>query len=224
MKMSAKLLLPILLVFSATIASAQDRCPSIFVSGPAGIVMKGDTAVFSVAEPLDRKQGVAFKWEISRGTIIAGAGTSEITVLANTVEPVTSITATVTVTGLPEGCENSASETAGVAILFHSYPIDEYIRTPYNDERGRLDLALAEMKQKAPNFQFLFVLKAPVKDSNASVAARKRQIEKHVVAFRKFSKARLHFIRRESDDISTAIYILPSDLVESVSAGDPTVP
>ncbi len=204
--------------------TAQVDCPELSLAGPAGIVMKGDTAVFSVADPLNRKQGVAFKWEITRGTIIAGAGTSEITVLANTEELVTSITATVTVIGLPEGCENSASETAGVAILFHSYPIDEYIKIPYSDERGRLDLALAEMKQKAPNFQFLFVLKAPAKASSASVVARKRQIEKHIVAFRKFSKTRLHFIRRESDDVSTAIYILPPDLIESVSAGDPIAP
>lgn len=213
-----------LLPFSVSAVIAQSECLKLEVVGPSGIVTRGENAVFSVGEPLKRKDGLAFKWKITRGTIIAGAGTSEITVLADTKEPVATITATVTVIGLPEGCENSASETAGVAILFHSYPIDEYIKIPYNDERGRLDVALAEMKRKNPNFQFLFVLKAPAKASNASLAARKRQIEKHIVVFRKFSKTRLHFIRRESDDVSTAIYILPPDLIESVSAGDPIVP
>jgi hypothetical protein len=214
----------LLCVLFALSTTAQVDCPALSVTGPAGIVMRGATAVFSVAESPKQRQGLSFKWEITRGRIIAGAGTSEITVLANTEEPVTSITATVTVIGLPEGCENSASETAGVAILFHYYPIDEYIKIPYNDERGRLDIALAEMKKKPTNFQFLFVLKAPTKASNASVAARKRQIEKHIVALRKFSKARLNFTRRESDDISTVIYILPPNLVESVRAGDPIVP
>ena len=139
MKLFTPLLLFILLPFSVSAVVAQSECLKLEVVGPSGIVTRGDNAVFSVGEPLKRKDGIEFKWEITRGTIIAGSGTSEITVLANTEETVASITATVTVIGLPADCKNSASETAGIAILFHSYPIDEYLKIPYNDERGRLE-------------------------------------------------------------------------------------
>jgi hypothetical protein len=214
--------LAFLMTFAHFEGWSQTDCPKLEIVGPQSIVLPGDTADFTARLSPAKQSELSYKWEIDVGTVIKGSVAEKVTVLTDQNPGFRSLTATVTVNGLPAGCPNTASETVAVAANIDYFPIDEYGRLRYNDERGRLDLALVQIKDH-PTFHFLFVFSTPTKSSTASVAARKRRIEQHIT-FRKFSKARLHFIRRESRDVSTAIYILPPDLVESVSAGDPIVP
>src|SRR5687768_13206554 len=76
-------------------------CPTIHVSGPAGIVPRGQLATYTanVSNPPENRS-VSFLWSISVGQIVEGQGTNSIKVL----QPDGCITVTVEVTGLSSDC------------------------------------------------------------------------------------------------------------------------
>jgi hypothetical protein len=215
--------LAFLMTFANFEAWSQTDCPKLEIVGPQSIVLPGDTADFTARLSPAKQSELSYKWEIDLGTVIKGSVAEKVTVLTDQNPGFRSLTATVTVDGLPAGCPNTASETVAVAANIDYFPIDEYGRLPYNDERGRLDLALQEINDH-PNFQFLFVLHAPAKASKASLTERKRRIDQHLISLRKFPKTNLHFVRRESTRTSTEIYILPPDLIKTFIGDDRIVP
>jgi hypothetical protein len=87
--------------------AAQTGCPGISISGPSGVSVPGDTITFTAA--VDTK-GEALKleylWSTEAGEIVSGQGTNAITVKVSGV----SISATVEIKGLPEGCPNLWTE------------------------------------------------------------------------------------------------------------------
>lgn len=118
MKMSSnhlKWFFPLLIAFAATIAASQTECPTIVVTGPAGIPDEGALIPIYVQIEGKAPSKVTYRWGISSGKIVEGQGTdkAKFDVKWPTGERVT---ATVEVVGLPEGCANTASETMGVAI------------------------------------------------------------------------------------------------------------
>jgi hypothetical protein len=115
MRMKARLLLPLVVAIAATIASAQTDCPTIDVTGPAGIPDPGDLIPFSARITGNVPSGITYKWSVSTGKVAEGQGTER--AKFDVGWPTTAqVTATVEVLGLPAGCPNTASETMGVAI------------------------------------------------------------------------------------------------------------
>src|SRR5687767_13961921 len=108
-----KLLFLLSVLFSGTLsATAQSDCPTISVNGPDGITSPGELVPFTVRiNPPEKAIGVSYLWTVNTSDrevgMVRGQGTSTIHV------PWTfaSITVTVTVKGLPEGCATSESET-----------------------------------------------------------------------------------------------------------------
>ncbi len=88
------------------------ECPLITVSGPAGITKPGDpmtfTAYTSALPPNVKKM-----WEVTGGEILRGQNIDQIKVAW---KPNYTVTATLNVTGLPEGCPSTFSESAAVTI------------------------------------------------------------------------------------------------------------
>jgi hypothetical protein len=102
---------PLLLLLFVLSVGAQpaysQSCPQFSVACPNSI----DTSpvTFAVRFAVDNPPGgLTFKWTVSVGKIIGGQDTSSITVDTTGIEE-KSITATVEVGGLPEGCGNIAS-------------------------------------------------------------------------------------------------------------------
>jgi len=153
------LLLVILASVSATV-SAQGPCPTIQVSGPAGIPNPGDLIPFIVQLSGDVPANVGFKWTVSSGKVIEGQGTDKVKIDADWMSGV-SVTATVEVLGLPAGCPNTSSETMAVAIdpgpIYVGHSDEPRTYTERVDE-------LIEKLEKYPNSQGYIFIGTPSSD------------------------------------------------------------
>ncbi|MEO8573378.1 MAG: hypothetical protein ABI481_05370 [Pyrinomonadaceae bacterium] len=92
------------------VAGVSAQCPTISVAGPAGITMPGDLMYFRAELTGEIPNNVSYHWKIKDGEIIAGQGTLEIRGKYSTSVWYGNVLATITVSGLPEGCSNTASE------------------------------------------------------------------------------------------------------------------
>ncbi|MFZ1700179.1 MAG: Ig-like domain-containing protein [Pyrinomonadaceae bacterium] len=90
----------------------EASCPTISVTGPAGIVAAGETTTF-VATVDPSRPDLAYEWTISNGSIASGQGSTVLKVRMPEAPPVT---ATVRVHNLPAGCISSASGKTGFVI------------------------------------------------------------------------------------------------------------
>src|SRR5688572_28864529 len=95
-------------VAAAAQAGAPSSCPTIFVTGPAGVLNPGDTATFTVTveAPEPEKQNLQYLWTVSSGEIITGQGTTSVEVRRGSLSD---LTAAVEVRGLPQACPNTHS-------------------------------------------------------------------------------------------------------------------
>ena len=108
MRITGRLLLPLplLIALAATIASAQTDCPTIKVTGPAGIPENGALIPFHARATGKVSSGITYKWSVSTGKVAEGQGTDR--AKFDVGWPTTAqVTATVEVRGLPEGCPNT---------------------------------------------------------------------------------------------------------------------
>lgn len=98
--------------FAQILMGQSLECPTIQVDGPAGIPVHGDSMPYQVTvKPPEKAVGLSYLWSVSsrNGSVgmVRGQGTTQIQV------PFTeeSITVSVKVIGLPEGCPSDDSET-----------------------------------------------------------------------------------------------------------------
>jgi hypothetical protein len=127
--------------------STDSPCPSITVTGPAGMIGFGDAAQFSASvDGLESLIGIGYEWSVNEGTIVEGQGTSAISVRTTKENQGANITVTVQVTGIPVGCTTSASEVARVAPMIScGLPVDEYGPVLWLEEQARLDNFLIQL-------------------------------------------------------------------------------
>lgn len=113
-----KLLAIVMIVFGGfrmTIGQETTKsCPTIELTGPPGIVLPGQTAVYTVAvRGVEKTDALEFNWTVSAGQIKEGQGTTSIKVL----QPDACLVVTVEVKGLPASCPSGTSE-GGICDLF----------------------------------------------------------------------------------------------------------
>lgn len=123
-------------------------CPTIRISCPDILHVGVPVTVTAVVSNFVSDSKLAYKWNVSEGTIITGRGTNSIVVdTAGLTGEV--FTATVEVEGLPEGCSRSAS-----CSIFDYQPrtgdnkIDEYGNIRWGDEKARLDNFAIELQME----------------------------------------------------------------------------
>jgi len=142
--MRTALLAVLLVVLSAATAlsqGAEAKCPEIVISGPSGLTNPGDPMVFTAEiRGLDPNSTVSYAWAVSAGQITGSPNTVSIKVATAKELAGVSVTANVTVRGLPEKCSNRAS-TAGDIYRppICDCALDDYGHIPWRDERARLD-------------------------------------------------------------------------------------
>ena len=198
------LLLTCVLLTLTAFSSAQ--CPTISVQGPAGITHPGEEMRFR-AEVNVVGPKLSYSWSVNAGTIVKGQGTPEITIATTRELEGGSITATVEVDGLPNGCERSASEIAGVAPRVIGCAGDEWGELKPNEERGRLDLFFAELSNN-PNDVGLIIFRVEPGEKLDPSNSRIQFVLKHM-KFRKFDKSRIWFALENAERRSTQVWRMP---------------
>lgn len=109
MRSTMTALLFLLLACSAALAQGKD-CPEISVTGPAGIPQPGDEMPYSVdVGESGKANDLKYFWSTSSGEIVSGQGTTSVRINYPGFD---TLTVTVRVTGLPEGCATTFSESA----------------------------------------------------------------------------------------------------------------
>jgi hypothetical protein len=140
-------------------ATAQSNpapaCPTLTVTGPAGIPNPGDFISYIVQLTGNIPANVGFKWSVSSGKVVEGQGTDQVKIDADWMSGV-SITATVDVLGLPEGCPTTSSETMAVSVdNFDPVLTDQYSTQVGRVENTRLIAYAAEMNKHPNSFAYI---------------------------------------------------------------------
>ena len=179
-------------------------CPTLTVSGPAGVTNPGDAMTFTASSGGD----VTYNWSVSAGTIESGQGTPSITVRTTKDMGGSNVTATVNIGGTDPACacKTTASETAPVAAPEGSKVIDEFGKATDDDVKARVDGFYTQLNNN-PNAQgYIINYGTP-----AQIKKRRAQIMK-AINFRKYDKSRVTFVDGPDNGSgeSTKFYLVPA--------------
>lgn len=160
--------LAICLVLTTCFLAQAPECPELEVLGPQWMMMRAkEPATFVLRSGQDEPESFRYVWSVENGTITSGQGTRVVEVVP--LEHGTNVRVTVTVTGFPSGCPNSASEIIGVEPAPHIGVVDEWGELQNDDQRGRLDVYFSELANNPNSTGVIIIHYAKV-----SAVARRR--------------------------------------------------
>lgn len=150
-------LLPILILCLSGFVSAsgQTTCPTITVTGPAGVTVPGEQVEYTASVSDNVPKEVKYQWSVSVGKIVGGQGTLRLVVETPKISE-SNLIATLKVLGLPEGCVDTASETAPMPICILPVLIDQFSGLSLRDQAARLDAAVQSVRENPG--QILFII------------------------------------------------------------------
>lgn len=197
------LLLGVFIQFFAMNVAAQNLeppCPELEVLGPQWMTMRAkEPTTFVLRSGQDEPESFSYVWSVENGTITSGQGTRVVEV--TTLEYGTNVRVTVTVTGLPSGCPNSASETIGVEPKPEWHLYDEWGQMPNDDQRGRLDSLFFELANDPAKMGLILIYGNSIEDRR-----RRLKLVLGHARFRKFDQRRLVFCFDNWIETSTKVY------------------
>ncbi len=199
-------LISILISCFSAFAFAQAEtllCPEIKVTAPSGVVMSGEPMNFSISVGEEsEKRNYEYQWSVDVGEIIAGQDTKAIQVATEGLENIT-LTATVTIKGLPKTCNNKASDTGVVsAPIGCGMAADEYGKLLLIDEFARFDNLYITLNNN-PGFM-VYISFEIAKDEKIS------DVEK------RFSELSAFFKRRKYDSNLIIYDVCRSDITSTI--------
>lgn len=167
------------------------ECPSLTVTGPAGVTQPGDSMTFTANVSGGSQQSLTYNWSVSAGTISSGQGTPSITVATDAGMAGGNVTATVDIGGTDPGCgcTTTAQETAPIESKPIAQLVDEFGKMPNDDIRGRLDAFFTELSNNPNNQGYIINY-----GTDREITARERLITNHI-AFRNFDRSRITLVR-----------------------------
>lgn len=176
--------------FSVFTFGQSTNCPTISVTGPPTVVQVGETATFTVSISGKSIYNPQYVWSVSSGEIVEGQGTETLTVL---ITSDSTVTATVDVKGLPEGCANTDSESAPMGCLRSSPSMfDEFEISSKNPGSERLDSLISALEDR-PTDSAYFLIYSHEKDSSNKLKSRENYIRNYLRA-KKIEPERLVFV------------------------------
>lgn len=178
-----------------------DACPVGTVSGPSGLTQRGEPMTFTANFTGIDQTAVSYNWVTSIGTISSGQGTPAITVETSGVDGGATITVTLTLSGVPDFCESSWSESSSIfedpkARLFDEYRFWKDVRSVSfdgflvaEDLWARTDSYFNELNNN-PSDQGVVIVYGP---SAASIAKLERAVRNYI-KWRRIDPARITII------------------------------
>ena len=174
----------------------NSNCPTFSLTGPSAVPQKGETITFSVqVDEKAKNSNLEYVWSTSQGKIIEGQGTKVITVEWD-LNP--DMTATVEIKGLPEGCENSDSETVFVCSTPSSIMFDESEISSNQPGSEKLDTLISELKNNSDETAY-FIIYPHKKDSPDEIKNKENYIRNYLLS-NKIEADRLVFVTADNDE------------------------
>jgi hypothetical protein len=204
----------LILSISSFAQSETKPCPTIKMTSPAGITNPGETMTFSVK--LENEKDVSnlkYEWTVLAGTMVEGQFTSAITVATTPEMGGSTVTAKVSVQGLPSNCSNEAVETAAIAPMIGCVLLDDYGKVSSGIEKAMLDGLFANLLNN-PEFIVFFRLG---REENETIKQTKSRIKRIVklANFRRIDKKLLVFVVSKSEKnpfgYLTSAYLIPKN-------------
>ncbi len=182
-------------------------CPTISVTGPAGVTSPGNTMTFTAN--LSGGDNLTLNWSVDRGTITAGQGTRSIVVQTGAEDAGQTVTARVNLSGFDPNCTScpqEASETAPVDTIPQAILVDEFGKLSNDEIRGQLDIFFTTLSNFPTDRGYIINY-----GTSREIAARERLIQNHI-RFRNFDASRITMISGgDSPDgiVRTKLYRVP---------------
>ncbi len=182
-------------------------CPTLTVSGPAGITQPGEAMTFTAN--VSGADNVTYNWTVSAGTIESGQGTPSISVRTTPDMAGSNVTATVTIGNIGQdpscNCDDNANETAGVADKIDNITVDEFGPVANDDLKARIDNFYVQLSNN-PGAQGYIINYGTA----AEIRRRNTVINSHI-RMRGLDASRVTFIDGPSDGtgIRTRLVISP---------------
>lgn len=196
--------------FTAFTRSNENLCPKITIVSPDKMLVPFEASIFTVE--LDEKielPNLRYDWTTSKGEITKGQGTSKIELFVTPEDYGANVTVNVKVTGLPENCNQTVSETFGVVSYIPLEPLDQYEKVSANEEKARLDNLFFRLSQDE-TYEGVIILKFDKKTSMHTQIKRIRRIIKFL-EFRKYDLKRVTFMLSEYSFDYTSLLALQED-------------
>lgn len=202
----------ILLLFlaSCVVATGQSsgNCPEITAIGPSGLTQPGELMTFTANGGDSGSGKLVYNWAVSSGAIESGQGTAAVKIRTTAEMAGTNVTATVKITGLAAGCNDTASEIAGITGFGCGLPVDEFGKLSKYDVRARIDNFLIQLN-KEPESEGLILVYLNTKESRAFKLTYLNNIY-DAILFLKYDPARVTFVVVEDDhDTGTRLWTVP---------------
>jgi hypothetical protein len=192
----------------------DNGCPTISVTGPAGIPYPGEMVWFEVSlmpEPLSK---ILYRWRVDKGRIEKGHDTKRIGVRYS-VEMHGNLTATVDIEGLPKNCWVTASETLNFSIDPSAILISEFSVPIASIHTKNLQEAAIEL-DKNPNNQMYIVEYFPIGTSESVIKRKKEKILAFMTGKLKFDGSRITLVTEQDGKPRTKIYRLPPGVANPI--------
>jgi hypothetical protein len=181
-------------------SAKSSECPTISVTGPAGIIKKGEIAYYTANIGATKENyNLELIWGIESGTIISGQGTTRIGV-ANVERPQT---VTLEVKGLPIGCPAKASEFGSWCPAPQAEKLDQFSEPPDQIDKIRIE-GIAAAISNNPNAQLYIFAPADVRVRMAIAERLSKAIPEHGI-----DVSRMTFVARESKSSMIQFWLVP---------------
>lgn len=206
-----KLLLSTAVMILLVAIGASAQCPTLNVSGPAGVTEPGTSMEFrGVVDAVGLK--LHYSWSVSAGFIVEGQGTPQIKVSTDRTMSGVNVTATLEISDSSRGCKAQSSDTSPVAQMMEWESVDEWGNLKDNDQRGRLDAFFAELANN-PHHTGLIFLRITERERWGVKNGRVQLILDHT-RFRQFDRARIWFCLERGEESRTVVYRFPPERVD----------
>lgn len=184
--------------------NATQQCPTITVSGPAGVINPGEYANFTATINGDVGTNLTYFWKVTGSRVFRGQGTSSLDILLSPDAPF-QLAATVEIGGLPKGCKNTAFETFSEAIdNFNPIKLGEFVvGSPI--KASLVAKAEKEVGQQ-PNAQLFITLQFPPDITEKSVERVKKQL---LLRFELKFKDRIVFVTANEGGHKGIVWLSP---------------
>ena len=185
----------------------QTDCPTISVTGPAGIPRRGELYLYTSSIKGTIPPGLVYRWTVRNGAIIEGQGTPSAKIAPD--PNGNSVTVTLELIGLPTGCPNIASEGFVVdSLLLEPILVDQFSAPISKLEKERFENAADEEKNN-PNNQLYIIEYFPKNTSSLAIRNKVRRLSEFLTTEAQLDRSYFKIVTAKADKPSTKIYRIP---------------